>query len=102
MQQAPIMLIQIDDDGHARTVNRRVKVHMIALKHRYGETIEAIAEHYGISLADVHAALTYYHDNKEAMDAETARKEALARELGVSGEELRMKIEQRMKDLRDN
>lgn len=99
---APTLHVLLDENGIPRTINGRVKVMMIALKYRYGEPIEAIAEHYDITLADVHAALAYYHDNKEAMDAETARKEALAREIGVSGEEFRAKIEQRMKDLRDD
>lgn len=61
---APVLHIEFDDVGIPRTINRRVKVHMIAQMHlTAGETIETIAEHYGISLADVHAAMTYYYDN---------------------------------------
>lgn len=61
----PIVHIQIDEDGTARTINKRVKVKMIAQKHyTAGETVADIAAHYGIDLADVHAALAYYHDNR--------------------------------------
>jgi uncharacterized protein (DUF433 family) len=64
MTDAPAVHIEIDDTGIPRTINRRVKVQMIAQKHVVGgEAVEAIAEHYGITLADVHAALAYYYDN---------------------------------------
>ena len=56
--------IYLDDNGTPRTVNRGVKVHMIAQKHLFaGDSIDVVAEHYGITLADVHAALAYYYDN---------------------------------------
>jgi uncharacterized protein (DUF433 family) len=42
-----------------------VKVSMIAQRHlKAGETVEAIAAQYGITLADVYAALAYYYDNR--------------------------------------
>lgn len=63
--QAPVLHILIDEDGIPRTVNGRVKVHMIAQKHLIaGERVEKIADHYGISLADVYGALAYYYDNR--------------------------------------
>lgn len=61
---APVLHVFIDDDGIPRTIERRVKVHMIVEKYLVtGESVADIAAHYGISLADVHAALTYYYDN---------------------------------------
>jgi uncharacterized protein (DUF433 family) len=93
----PIVHILIDEDSNARTINRRVKVKMIAQKYLLGgETIPVIADHYGIELADVHAALAYYYDNRAAMDAEIARDEALIQQVGVSNAELKSKIRQRM------
>jgi hypothetical protein len=53
----PVVHILIDENGVARTINRRVKVKMIVQKHLLGgEPLLAIAEHYGIDLADVHAS----------------------------------------------
>jgi hypothetical protein len=42
-----------------------------------GHTPEEIADNYGhLSLAQVHAALTYYHVNREQIDAELAEEAA--------------------------
>lgn len=94
---APIMIF--DDNGIPRTINRCVKVKMIARKHLIGEmSISDIAEHCGIELADVYAALANYHDNKMQMDTEYQEAEALLQEVGVSHEELKAKVLKRMSD----
>ena len=94
---APVIHILIDEEGIARTINRHVKVKMIVQKHLTGgETLPVIADHYGIDLADVHAALAYYYDNQTVMDAEIARDEALIQQVGVSGADLKAKIRQRI------
>ena len=100
---APVLHILIDDTGVPRTINRRVKVKMIVQKHIFaGEALEDIADHYSVQLSDVHAALTYYYDNQEQMDAEFERSEALLKEVGVAGEELKAKILQRMAQKKAN
>lgn len=92
----PVVHILIDEYQVPRTINQRVKVKMIIQKHLAGgEPVQAIAEHYGIELADVHAALTYYYDNQAQMDAEFEREEALLQEVGVSGAALRESIQRR-------
>lgn len=99
---APVLHILIDNDGIPRTTNRHVKVKMIAQKHVFaGETPEEIAAQYGIDLSDVYAALAYYYDNQAAMDAIFERSEDLLKEVGVSGEELKTKILQRMREKSD-
>jgi uncharacterized protein (DUF433 family) len=99
---APVLHILIDAEGIPRTINRRVKVKMIVQKHLFaGEPLWDIANHYGIELSDVHAALAYYYDNREQMDADFERSEALLKEVGVSGEELKAKIQQRMRKKAD-
>ena len=52
-------------DGH------RVKVSHVAFWHeRLGKSPdEIIAEHPGLTLADVYAALVYYHDHRQEIDA---------------------------------
>jgi uncharacterized protein (DUF433 family) len=48
-----------------------VSVRRIAVWHNMGKTPEEIVENYGhLSLAQVHAALTYYHANKAEIDAD--------------------------------
>ncbi len=65
----PVLHIELDEQGTPRTINRRVKVRMIAQKHlQAGEPVEAIAEHYGITVADVYAALVYYYDNRASFE----------------------------------
>ena len=42
----PVLHIEIDPDGVPRTINRGVKVKMIAQQHNAGASVEAIAEHF--------------------------------------------------------
>lgn len=94
---APILHIFIDEDDIPRTIHRRVKVKMIVQRHlRAGEPLDAIAAHYDISLADAHAALTYYDDHQAEMDAAIAHAEAVGQQVGVSNEELKAKVQQRL------
>jgi uncharacterized protein (DUF433 family) len=76
--EAPVLHILVDSDGVARTINQGVKVKMIAQKiYVAGEKVEAVADHYGLDVADVYAALTYYHDNRAAYEAEARELEPL-------------------------
>ena len=62
---APVQHILLDDEQVPRTKNRGVKVYMIVQRHyEGGESAEIIAAHYSIGIADVYAALAYYHDNQ--------------------------------------
>lgn len=78
----PVEHITVDGDT-PRTRNRNVKVRMIAQMHfDGGASVEEVAEHYEISLADVYSALTYYFDHKAYFDERDARNEQLMREYG--------------------
>ncbi len=59
-------------DGQPRIVGTRLKIHGIALEYgRLGWTPDQICEnHPGITLAQVHAALSYYYDHREEIDFE--------------------------------
>lgn len=47
-----------------------LKAEMVARMYVDGDySIEQVMEHYGLSAAEVHAALTYYYDNQPALDA---------------------------------
>lgn len=55
--------------GKARIAGHRITVQNIAIWHeRLGVSADEIATEYGLSLADVYAALTYYFDHREEID----------------------------------
>ena len=56
--------------GQPRIVDTRLKVQLIALEYdRLGWTPDQICDaHPGITLAQVHAAISYYYDHKEDID----------------------------------
>lgn len=66
--------------GKPRIAGHRIKVQHVAIWHeRMGMSPEAIVEEYPqLSLADVHAALTYYHDYRERIDADIKEGEEFA------------------------
>jgi uncharacterized protein (DUF433 family) len=99
--EAPTLHITIDEDGIPRTINRRVKVKMIAQKHNGGESVDVIANHYNIALADVYAALTYYHDNREYYEQKERELQPLIEEAKRYSAELKAKILKRMQEQKD-
>lgn len=67
-------LIYLDEQGRARIQGVRTKVIQIAIDRKNGLDAEAIQEEYPyLSLAQIHAALAYYYDRQEEMDAQIAR-----------------------------
>jgi uncharacterized protein (DUF433 family) len=66
----------------ARIAGRGVKVRMVAVWHEWlGMSADEIADQYGLTLAEVHAALAYYHDHREEIDAQIRAGRELAEEL---------------------
>ena len=65
-------------DGQARIEGKEhLKAEMVARMYVDGDaTIEEVMAHYGLEAAEVHAAIAYYYDNQEALDA--AHERALA------------------------
>ena len=62
--------------GRPRIVGHRVTVENIAIDYHTGMTPEEIApERSQLTLAQIYAALAYYHANKEEMDAAIAAEE---------------------------
>lgn len=55
--------------GKPRIRGHRIAVQNIVIWHELlGQSADEIAAEYSLSLADVYAALTYYHDNREEID----------------------------------
>jgi len=95
---APIQHIEVDEDGIPRTVNRHVKVSMIAQKYEVaGESVETIVDQYGIRPADVYAALAYFYDNREWFAEREALLSPLAQAARHYSEDLKARIESRLK-----
>jgi uncharacterized protein (DUF433 family) len=70
--------------GRPRIVGTRVRVQDIVLRTEAGESPdEIVAGLPHLTLADVHGALTYYHGNRDAIDAQIAESDALARQIQV-------------------
>jgi uncharacterized protein (DUF433 family) len=65
--------IDVDENGVARIVGSRSKVIMIVMDQMNGYSPEEIQEHYPhLTMAQIHAALAYYHDRKAEIDQQIA------------------------------
>lgn len=68
--------------GKPRIAGRRIKVQDIVIWHeRLGLSVDEIASEYDLSLADIHAALTYYFDHRSEIDRDLADGAAFVEEL---------------------
>ena len=66
--------IEVDENGVARIDGSRMKVKHIAVENSQGMSVEEIQKaHPFLSLAQIYAALSYYHDHKAELDAEIER-----------------------------
>jgi uncharacterized protein (DUF433 family) len=69
--------------GRARIEGTRVRVYDVAFLHKDGATDDKIREaNPDLAPAQIHAALAYYYDNREEIDAELAEDESWAESLG--------------------
>jgi uncharacterized protein (DUF433 family)/uncharacterized protein (DUF4415 family) len=56
--------------GKPRIAGRRLKVQNIVIAHEWmGWSVDQIAEEYELTLAEIYAALAYYYDHREVIDA---------------------------------
>src|SRR5688572_14914789 len=68
--------------GRPRIRGRRITVQDIAIWHeRLGKGADEIASEYDLTLADVYAALAYYFDHREVIDAAMTEDRAFAEAL---------------------
>jgi uncharacterized protein (DUF433 family) len=84
--------------GKPRIRARRITVQDIAIWHeRLGRSADEIAAEYDLTLADVYAALAYYFDHREEIDARMAADRAFAEALRARTPSLR---DQKLRSLR--
>lgn len=75
--------LEIDENGVAWIAGANTKVIEVVLdKLAYGWSPEEIHfQHSHLSLAQIHSALAYYYENREALDAEIERERREAEQL---------------------
>ena len=68
--------IEHNADGEPTLAGTRIKVRMIALDRiaRARDAEEIQRHHPDLSLGQIHSALAYYHDHKDAMDSDIAER----------------------------
>jgi uncharacterized protein (DUF433 family) len=84
--------------GRPRIANHRITVQHVAVWHERGglSPDEIVARHPGLTLADVYAALAYYHDHRDEVRARIREDERFADELRARSPSLvRQKLAQR-------
>lgn len=68
--------------GKPRIRGRRITVQNVAVWHdRLGMSADEIASEYGLTLADVHAALAFYFDHRAEIDQASREEEQVVEEL---------------------
>lgn len=84
-------------DGQARIEGKEhLKAEMVARMYvDGGAAIEQVMEHYGLEAADVHAAIAYFYDNQEELDAAHERTLAEIHENAMTLNKLQAKIKAR-------
>ncbi len=90
--------IAIRSDGHPITADSHYKVRILVEEYLGGVTPAEMQEaHPRLTLSEIHAALSYYYDHKQEMDAEIARLKALAEKM--MAEQKESPIQQKMREL---
>ena len=75
--------------GRARVEGTRIRVYNVVSVHKEGASDERIREAYpDLTPAQIHAALAYYYDNREEIDAELAEDEHFFSEAERNWEDL--------------
>jgi uncharacterized protein (DUF433 family) len=86
MMEAISTQIEVDASGVAWLIGANVKVIEVVLdKLAYGWSPEEIHfQHPGLSLAQIHAAFSYYYENQQRLDGEMERRRREVENLAAS------------------
>jgi uncharacterized protein (DUF433 family) len=90
--------------GNPRIAGTRIKVEQVVIWHeQMGMSPADIASRWPhLTLADIHAALAYYHDHRDEIDADLAEGERLYEELRAKQPSVLEKIRQRKANAPDD
>lgn len=84
--------------GKAILTRRHLKAEIVAAIIVYtGATIDETMAYYDLTRSEVHAALTYYYDNKEVIDRGFAEAETYVRTYGTDIKDKIAELQARMK-----
>ena len=87
-----------DNPLSAVIVGTNYKAYLVA-NLAFNDGISASSEHYGIESAQVHAAITFYLDNQESIEANIQKMQELGRQLGEkTSDEFREEIKRRQQE----
>lgn len=68
--------------GKPKIVDKRISVQNIVIWHeKMGRSVDEISSEYNLSLAEVHAALSYYFDHQDEIDQSILKDENLIKQL---------------------
>ncbi|MFL5804562.1 MAG: DUF433 domain-containing protein [Roseiflexaceae bacterium] len=68
--------------GKPRIAGHRIAVqHVVVWHDRMGMSVDDIANEYGLSPADIHAALAYYHDHQDEINTAIRAEEMFVTEM---------------------
>ena len=85
--------------GKPRIVGHRITVQNIVIWHEWvGLSADEIATEYGITLADIYAALAYYYDHRSEIDEAIRNSEACVEALR---QQIPSKITKKLNDRKD-
>jgi uncharacterized protein (DUF433 family) len=106
MVAAPINLISLDERGVAYITGTKMKVAQIAVDSEVWKmTPEDIQDSYShLSLAQIHAALSYYHSHKGEIDAFIKEQNRIVEELSskATNQVTRAELEERRRQMQEN
>jgi uncharacterized protein (DUF433 family) len=77
MIDIPIDYIVVDDNERARIKGKGFKVRILVEFIQAGATPEQLTQDYDLTLAEIHAALSYYYDHQAEIDSQIADGKAL-------------------------
>jgi uncharacterized protein (DUF433 family) len=98
MAVLPIEHIVRDSNGTTRIAGTRIRVQDVATYHLRGISVDEIADDFAVTPSQVFAALSYYYDHREEIEADVQRQIEVADEFLAEGharttEQLRQRIE---------
>ena len=68
--------------GRPRIAGHRIAVqHVVVWHERMGMSVDEIANEYSLTPADIHAALAYYHDHQDEINAAIRAEEVFVAEM---------------------
>lgn len=69
-------------NGKPKIVGKRISVqHIVVWHEKIGKSVDEISTEFDLSHAEIHAALSYYFDHREKIDADIKKDQATIKEL---------------------